>query len=383
MPNILKTLSQFPLTDYTTPTRANPPGTIWKQAPEIPPLDQHVGGSALQVSKQVTGDVTAFDGSAVGWTIEGVDYSITGAVDAPTFAALWNAKTPHGKVAFADVPTAGKVRITLAGLANPDVAAYSPGAPDFTNLSVVAGSDPKYVPAGTFVVRDPTVGAEDGAVVPPRSDSVAESIVGVAIMSNFHTDLEAELLGWESGRGSWPGSHLKVITGGYPKMLIVPGSGAATAGQPIYCEREPSQWAGRVRPNSGGTLGQWTLTFSAANGTDAVGAYFNGILAQLGADPTYPGTAVNATNATNFAALINAHPILSSRFTATANLAVVTLVAKDETAWTIVKYKPATSDVTVASTVAAVAGTAFKVDHSRFGKSHLADADAAYVEFNV
>lgn len=384
MPNYaLQTLPQFPLTDYTDPLRANPPGTLWKQAPEIPPLDQHVGGSAAQISKSVTGTVTNFDGSAVGWTIEGVDYSITGATDAPTFVALWNAKSPHGKIATASVPEAGKVKITLAGLANPAVAAYSPSAPDFADLVTVAGSDPKYVPAGTFVVRDPTVGAQDGAVVPPRSDSTAESVVGVAIQSNFHTDLEAAYLGWEPGRGSWPGSHLKVIPGGYPKMLIVPGSGAATAGQPIYCEKEPSQWAGRVRPNDGGTLGQWTFTFSAANGTDAVGAYFNGLRVALGDDPTYPGTAVNGTNATNFAGLINAHPVLSAKFSAAAVGAVATLTAKDATAWTITKYKPATSDVTVANSVPAVAATAFKVDHSRFGKSHVAGAEAAYVEFNV
>lgn len=384
MPNYsLQTLPQFPLTDYSNPTRANPAGTLWKQAPEIPPLDQHVGGSAAQISKQVTGTVTAFDGSAVGWTIEGVDYSITGATDAPTFVALWNAKSPHGKVAVADVPEAGKVRITLAGLANPAVTAYSPGAPNFTDLATVAGSDPKYVPAGTFVVRDPTSGAQDGAVVPPRSDSDADSVVGVAIQSNFHTDLEAAYLGWEPGRGAWPGSHLKVIPGGYPKMLIVPGSGAAVAGGAVYCEQEPSLWAGRVRPNDGGTKAQYTFTFSAANGTDAVGAYFNGIRVALGDDPNYPGTAVNATNATNFAGLINAHPVLSAKFTASALGAVATLVAKDATAWAITKYKPATSDVTVANSVPAVAATAFRVNRSRFGKGHASDADAAYVEFNV
>lgn len=379
----IQTLSQFPLRDYTDPLRANPAGTLWAQSPEIPAIDCFVAGDATPRRKEVTGTVTAFDGAAVGWTIAGINYPITGATDAPSFAALWNASAPHRAIAFASVPEAGKVKIQIEGLSNPVVASYNPNAGSFAGLVInQAGSDPKYVAAGTAVVRAAGEGLYGHGVETPGASTTGDQIVGVALRDNLRTDHEIELEGWEPGRGAPPAHHVRVIPGGYPKVLIGAGSPAAEAGGLVYVIKTGLD-AGKFRTNAGGSVGSWTATFSAANGTDAVGAYFNGQLVALGV-PGYLGSAVDATNATRFAARVNDDPVIGQRFTATALGAVVTLTPKDSlTTWTIVKYKPATSDVTIANPTPQVAPIAVLLPNSRWGKGHAADAPVGYLELKV
>ncbi len=379
----IQTLSQFPLSDYTDPTRANPVGTLWAQSPEIPPIDCFVAGDATPRRKEITGTVSAFDGTAVGWTIDGISYPITGATDAPTFVALWNASAPHRAIALASVPEAGKVKIKIEGLSNPVVASYTPGAPDFTGLVVnVAGSAPKYVAAGTAVVRAAGEGLYGHGVETPGSSATGDQILGVALRDNMRTDHEIELEGWEPYRGAPPAHHVRVITGGYPKVAIGASSSAVSAGDPVYVIKSGLD-AGKFRSSAGGALGSWTATFSAANGTDAVGVYFNGLLVSLGV-PGFLGTAVDATNATNFAARVNADPVIGQRFTATADAAVVTLVPKDSlTTWTLVKYKPATSDVTIANPIPQVAPIAVLLPNSRWGKGHTSTAEVGYLELKI
>lgn len=374
-------LPNFPQTDFTDPTRANPVGTLWAQSPEIPQLDCHVGGSAVPLNKIITGTLTNPDGTAVGFVIDDLTYSIADAADAPDFVSKWNAKPAFRAVALASVPEAGKVKLELEGLSNPTITSYTPGGPDFDPIVVnQAGSDPKYIKAGRAVVRDATDG-EFGAVTRPGASTTGDQILGVALRSNMHTGTEAELLGFESGKGDYPGSHLQVITGGYPKVELSTLPGAALMGGLAYVVIGTGPESGTFRSDDGGRSGTWTFTFSAANGTDAVGAYFNGLLVALGG--AYAGAAVNATNATNFAAALAAHPVIGPRFTVTVLGAVVTAVALDRTAWSVLKYKPVTSDVTVANTVAAVAATAVQVPNSRWGKPHAANATGGYLELHV
>ena len=373
-------VNDFPQTDYSGVTRGNSAGTLWGEAPHLHGIDCHVAGTVPPTQKVITGTVSAFDGGAVGFVIAGITYPITGALDGPGFVALWNALPTHRSIALASTPSAGVVQLTIEGLSNPTITSYSPGTPDFTGIATVtSGSDPQYVAAGTAVIRDYT---DFGGVLPPSSASVSADVFGVALRSNRHTVYEGALQGYDGTRGSWPGCDVTVIPGGFPKVALANSGGAATAGGLPYIVKTGLE-AGKFRANDGGTLGRWTLTFSAANGTDAVGAYFNGLLATLGGTG-YAGSAVDATNATRFAALINDSPVLGSRFLASVAGAVVTLDALDKTTtWTIVKYKPATSDVTVAATVAQVAPTAILCPRSKWGKSHPATATEGYLEFNV
>lgn len=375
---LLGSLSDFPQTDYSGQTGANPAGSLWADSPNIAGIDTHVAGTVPPTSKIITATVSGFDGTAVGFVIDGITYPVTGATNATTFAALWNALTPHRAVAFADTSDASNVRLTLEGLGNPDITSYTPGAPDFTPITVVtAGSAPAYVAAGTAVVRD---ASDFGAVKPPSSSSVAADIFGIALRNPRHSTYSLALAGWDPSKGTPPGRDLTVIPGGYPKVALSDSPGAAAMlGIPYVVTSGVD--AGKFRSDDGGTFGVWTATFSAANGTDAVGAYFNGNLIALGGTG-YAGSAVDATNATRFAARVNDDPYMGSRFLAAAVGAVVTLTAKDKTTtWTIVKYKPATSDVTIANTVAQVAATAIALDRSRWGKAHASTATTGYLEF--
>ncbi len=375
-----QTIPNIPQTDYTDPNPANPIGTLWAQSPTIPQPDTHVGGSAVPKSKTILATLTGPNGTPVGFVIDGITYSIPDATSAADFAAKWSAKNTHSKIAAATSPEATKVRLVLHGLADPAIAAYAPGAPNFTPIVVEqAGSNPQYIKAGRAVIRYP--GGPLGAVTRPAANTTGDQILGVALRSNLHTDQEAELLGWEPGAGLWPGSHCSVITGGYPKVELSSSPGAGVAGGEVWCVVGDVPESGTFRANDGGTAGIWTLTFSAANGTDSVGAYFNGYLVALGGP--CPGTAVDATNAANFAAKLAADPVLGSRFTSQVAGAVVTVTATDKTAWSIVKYKPATSDVTVANPTPRTAATAVLVPRSRWGLGHAPNASAGYLELHI
>ena len=130
-------VNDFPQTDYSGQTRGNSAGTLWGEAPHIHGIDTHVAGTLPPTSKVITGTVSAFDGTAVGFVIDDVTYSITGATDGPSFVALWNAKPTHRAVALASTPSAGVVKLTLEGLSNPVITAYTPGSPDFTGVATV------------------------------------------------------------------------------------------------------------------------------------------------------------------------------------------------------------------------------------------------------
>lgn len=373
-----QTLSQFPIADYSTATRANPVGTIWAICNKRM-ADSHVGGAAEPVSKVVDATLSGGDGTAVGITADGVTYSITGITTAAQFAAAWNAKVGHRAFALASSPSADVVRFTLEGLADPTITSYSPGTPDFSIVEVTDGSAPVYIPPGRVVIADST-GIHPGAVTLPTSTSVGADFIGVALRTDNYTDDEAELRGWEPRRGAFPGLPIDVIPGGYPKVELDTSPGAGTRGGAVYVVNSGLK-AGCCRADDGGTRAVYTLTFSAANGTDAVGAYFNGVLVTLGG--SVAGTAVNATNAANFETLFEQHPTLASKFTVTVNSAVVTMTATDDTAWTIVKYKPATSDVTVANTTARVAATAVLMPDAKWGKGHASSATVGYLAFNL
>lgn len=370
---LLGSLSDFPQTDYSGQTGANPAGSLWADSPNIAGIDTHVAGTVPPTSKIITATVSGFDGTAVGFVIDGITYPVTGATNATTFAALWNALTPHRAVAFADLLDATNVRLTLEGLGNPDITSYTPGAPDFTPITVVtAGSAPAYVAAGTAVVRD---ASDFGAVKPPSSSSVAADIFGIALRNPRHSTYSLALAGWDPSKGTPPGRDLTVIPGGYPKVALSDSPGAAAMlGVPYVVTSGVD--AGKFRSNDGGTFGTWTGVISAFNGTDLVGIDFNGYIVSVETG------ASNAATATLLQAKIAADPVVGPRFTTTVLSATVTLVALDKTTtWTLAEYSPATTACTVTNTVAQVAPTAIALDRSRWGKAHAATASVGYLEF--
>lgn len=374
----LQSLSDFPQTDYSGVPRSNTAGTLWGQAPHIHGIDCHVGGTLPPTSKYITGTVSAFDAAvAVGFVIDDVTYSVLGASDAPTFVALWNAKATHRAIGLASVPSAGVIGLTIEGLSDPTITSYTPGAPDITGITTVtSGSAPKYVAAGTAVVKDYSA-SEFGAVLPPSSASVSGDIYGIALRSNRHSIYEGALQGFDGTRGSWPGCDVTVIPGGFPKVALADSPGAASAGGIPYVVKSGLD-AGKFRANDGGTFGTWTGVISAFNGTDAVGIDFNGYVISVATG------ASNAATATLLQAKIAVDPIIGPRFTATVDTATVTLVALDKTTtWTLAEYSPATTACTVTNTVAQVAPTAIVCPNSKWGKGHASTATEGYLEFNV